>query len=277
MRQQIGNASHIRTDLALFDGTDADFTHEAPNYDGICEVCHTMTAHHRNDGSAPQQSHNDNVRCTNCHTHPGTEAPGDAFRDQLVGATCTGCHTGVPGTVYVRRDVVGSDYTDGAVLSSRHVFGGTVTDWDCVVCHREGDESAAAAVPGTVGLSPVHQNAQVDMRNVDDLGDSTLVWNKFDGTCSNGTDDNITDCVDNGANWFWNTNAMLTDMDNFCMGCHDVDGASTINVRAADDGVHLDATRALTPFNSTDEVSAGKGRHAAHYRRYLRIRFTALC
>jgi len=53
------------------------FRAEGPNsfadgdttYDGICEVCHTQTSHHRNDGSAPEQSHNDGTRCTACHTH----------------------------------------------------------------------------------------------------------------------------------------------------------------------------------------------------------------
>jgi hypothetical protein len=155
--------------------------------------------------------------------------------------------------------------------ASRHVFGGTVTNWDCIVCHREGDENAAAQTPGTVGLSGVHQNAQVDMRNVDNLGDATLVWNKFDGTCDNGTDTNITDCVDNAANWTWNTEAMLFDMDNFCMGCHDIDGASAINVTTADDGVNLDATNALTPFNSTDEVSAGTGGGTVSMAGYERL------
>jgi cytochrome c5 len=38
-------------------------------YDGICEVCHTHTMHHRFDGSAPMQSHNDGTDCTICHSH----------------------------------------------------------------------------------------------------------------------------------------------------------------------------------------------------------------
>ena len=39
-------------------------------YDGICEVCHTMTNHHQNDGTAPGgQSHHDGENCTDCHFH----------------------------------------------------------------------------------------------------------------------------------------------------------------------------------------------------------------
>ncbi len=44
-------------------------------YDGICEVCHTMTNHHRNDGMAPAQSHNDSVDCVACHSHTDGFAP----------------------------------------------------------------------------------------------------------------------------------------------------------------------------------------------------------
>jgi len=37
-------------------------------YDGICEVCHTLTKFHRNDGSAGT-SHNRGKDCTACHAH----------------------------------------------------------------------------------------------------------------------------------------------------------------------------------------------------------------
>ncbi|MFQ5606192.1 MAG: cytochrome c3 family protein, partial [bacterium] len=44
--------------------------------DGICEVCHTATNHHQNDGSAPGgQSHNDGVNCTQCHRHADAFLP----------------------------------------------------------------------------------------------------------------------------------------------------------------------------------------------------------
>lgn len=37
-------------------------------YDGICEVCHTLTRYHRNDGSAGTH-HNTGRQCTRCHEH----------------------------------------------------------------------------------------------------------------------------------------------------------------------------------------------------------------
>jgi hypothetical protein len=37
-------------------------------YDGVCEVCHTTTAYHRNDASG-DHTHETATKCTNCHTH----------------------------------------------------------------------------------------------------------------------------------------------------------------------------------------------------------------
>jgi hypothetical protein len=154
---------------------------------------------------------------------------------------CVSCHNGVPGSTYVSRDVVGGDYTQ----SSRHVFGGSVTNWDCILCHREGDANDAAT--GTVTTTSFHPfgNGTVDMRDVDNPSQG-WVWDK----------NNVTD-------------AMLTDMDTFCMKCHDSDssrgaglgGASGIAVATGDGGVTLSPSldERMKPFNSTDGLDAGTG------------------
>jgi hypothetical protein len=243
------NIAHVRTDLsAAGGGTNIVFTQrtgtdsfaDGPPYDeNVCNSCHTMTNHHRNDSSQPypNQDHNNGQDCAGCHPHV------DAFLPPP--GECIVCHNGIPGgATYVTRDVVGVDFT----RSSRHVFGGTVTNWDCIVCHREGDENAAEQ--GEVVTSTHHNNGGipvVDMRDVDTVT-SGWVWDK------NNKDD-----------------AMFSDMDSFCMGCHDMDGASGINVKATDDGVNLDATRALTPFNSTDEVSQGTGGGTVSMAGYERL------
>ena len=36
-------------------------------YDGVCETCHTLTGHHRNN--APDLSHHTGDTCTKCHAH----------------------------------------------------------------------------------------------------------------------------------------------------------------------------------------------------------------
>jgi hypothetical protein len=55
---------------------------------GVCEVCHTQTMYHRNDGlGAP---HYPAVRCTICHTHIDGFAPSD--HTGTSGEDCEGCH-----------------------------------------------------------------------------------------------------------------------------------------------------------------------------------------
>jgi hypothetical protein len=141
----------------------------------------------------------------------------------ISGGDCLGCHNGVPtgGPGYVTRNVVATDFAQ----ASRHVFGGTVGKWDCVVCHRE------ANTDGTIN-SAVHKDSSVEMRNVDSIA----------------------------AGWSWNktaiTDAMHTGMDSFCLACHDALGATGINVNAGNTGVNLNNTRALTPFNSSDGLGS---------------------
>ena len=56
-------------------------------YDGVCEVCHTETKHHRNDGNNPDpDAHYAGTDCISCHKH---------FPDEFVhggGAGCESCH-----------------------------------------------------------------------------------------------------------------------------------------------------------------------------------------
>jgi hypothetical protein len=95
-------------------------------YDGVCETCHTQTAHHRND--AEDLSHYTGSTCTTCHPHENgfTASGGD----------CTGCHSvpqdngdGVP--VGGRRAVVGE-----FPASDAHAhYGATLDSSSCVVCH----------------------------------------------------------------------------------------------------------------------------------------------
>jgi hypothetical protein len=55
--------------VKLFRGTGANsFADGDTTYDGVCEVCHTMTTHFRNDGSSNNE-HRQGTKCTNCHIH----------------------------------------------------------------------------------------------------------------------------------------------------------------------------------------------------------------
>ncbi|MBI5055212.1 MAG: cytochrome c3 family protein, partial [Nitrospirae bacterium] len=89
--------STIRSSAVVFTAyTGANsFADNVAPYDGICEVCHTNTNHHQNDGIAPGgQSHNDGTDCRTCHTHSAgfipTATPADAPHNAIT--NCNYCH-----------------------------------------------------------------------------------------------------------------------------------------------------------------------------------------
>ncbi len=93
--------------------------------DGICEVCHTATRYHREDGTG--MPHHAGATCTDCHPH------GAGF---LPTGGCIDCHSvpqdngnGIPPGG--RPAVVNPDGSGG-----HHLSGEVLTDDDCVVCHE---------------------------------------------------------------------------------------------------------------------------------------------
>jgi hypothetical protein len=56
----------------VFASRPEDFVHGAPSYDGVCEVCHTLTSYHRNDASG-DHTHYADQNCISCHTHSPNE------------------------------------------------------------------------------------------------------------------------------------------------------------------------------------------------------------
>ncbi|MDH3976639.1 MAG: hypothetical protein OEV42_20440, partial [Deltaproteobacteria bacterium] len=199
----------------------------------VCEVCHSRTAFHRLDHSMP--AHNNGLDCTGCHDHKAGWAP--------LGGDCKTCHGQAQTGVYNPRQIVGAG--GDFVKLSRHVSDGTateiVTNYDCAVCHAEGDVTAINA--GTGWKSSTYHNdgststdRMVSLRNVDNIAAAPYEFNK------------------NAVN-----ESMRTAMDNFCMGCHDVDGASDITVNSTNDGLDTggSVTRNLTPFNTNDAVTNG--------------------
>lgn len=105
--------------------------------DGVCEVCHTATAHHRYDGS--RAAHNDGADCTACHKHARAFLPTGE-------GSCTECHRRSQGG---RRAIVAE-----FALASHHVRTGSITDADCQVCHD----------------MRRHQQGAVLLKNADDPG-----------------------------------------------------------------------------------------------------------
>lgn len=145
--------------------------------------------------------------CSNVACH-GTGA--DSVSPQWGGdAGCIDCHRAtVLGNL---RKVVGTG--GDFVRPSRHVSNGTttevVTNFDCIVCHMEGDVTSTSSNikidKDYHPMEPVAQNI-IHLRNVDNY---TTGW-AIDKT-----------------SW---TTEMRNNMDRFCLSCHDSDDSANTNV-----------------------------------------------
>jgi hypothetical protein len=201
-----------------------------PPWDGICQSCHTLTSHHTRIPG--DHEHNVTADCTSCHKHvDGFFASGD----------CVGCHNGGQGP---RRQITEStpgtgDGEFGTDFRSHHVNDGTgaqiVTRWDCVVCHAEGDALTGEA-DGTY-----HQKDGVQLKDVDT------------GTAY--------------SDWAGLSAAQRSD---FCLSCHDADGATIISSRTADPNEPDKTSAPLNPFNdgitNAHELDGFDGSTAPHAR-----------
>jgi len=190
--------------------------------------------------------------CSGCHSDTLNASPttyATIFKDknkhingtaEAAGANCIGCHgSSKPktkpsaGTI---RQVVGA--AGDFVRLSRHVSNGTatenVTKWDCIVCHREGDMNSATGAVDTALHGADSGTGLVQLRNVDTPGSGWAINNKA------------------------MTEVMRTDLDTFCLSCHDSNGAAGINVNGTNSGLNLNATRALTPWNTSDNLRNGR-------------------
>ncbi len=117
----------------------------SPYDDGICEVCHTKTQHHRNDASGGDHSHNAGTRCVSCHRHQlgflgggvGQAHTTHLYEPYGPRMTCDGgalgCHGGEPPPLL----------SDGLDLASTTV---------CDGCHSAGGAyNGVVSVAGSVG------------------------------------------------------------------------------------------------------------------------------
>jgi hypothetical protein len=210
----------------------------------VCEACHTITNYHRYDVTglpAENKNHNNAKDCTECHNHR------NAFKGL---GSCVDCHniarTKTKGTSGTIRQVTGSggDYE----RFSRHVINGTtpgteiVTIYDCTLCHREGSTADANPVDG------VHNDAGglINLRNVDSRDTGWDIDNKsMDET-------------------------MRTDLDTFCLACHDSDGANDIAVTgpSSSPAFALPPTgiQNLTPFNDNDNLNSNNAQRDGFVR-----------
>ena len=66
-RYFIRNENPVGESGGMFFNHATDFVHGAPEFDGICEICHTQTEYYRSNGKGAE--HNPGSNCITCHTH----------------------------------------------------------------------------------------------------------------------------------------------------------------------------------------------------------------
>lgn len=115
--------------VRFFDNTGPNsFADGDTAFDGVCEVCHTQTNHHRNDGNAPGDfddsggfvGHNDGDDCTECHPHSSGFQP-----------SCGSCH----------------DYPPTSGTHAKHLDPGIAGYYgiDCSTCHYDAPHQSGTA------------------------------------------------------------------------------------------------------------------------------------
>lgn len=187
-------APEIADTAVTFDGlTSADFIHGEPDFDGICEVCHTQTSYHRNNPTG-DHSHNVGSVCTDCHTHE------NGFEAEI--GDCSTCHEATTTTL-----VTGSHPSHFTAA-----FGPGISD--CATCH-----GANADTGGHAG----HRNGVV---NFTDGATINLTATAVCNTCHSpaGFYDGVAEAK---SVWTGGVYASPGNLDAshslWCAGCHDDD------------------------------------------------------
>jgi hypothetical protein len=135
---------------------------------GVCEVCHTITDHHQNDGTSPVPGHRNAEDCTGCHPHsegfPGGESSG--------GANCS-CHS----SIFDPLNTSTSSYHHQLTSDNPDY---TIASRTCLTCHVDHDIFRPDL---NVGFGQRSKNLRVDITSSVTQGDGNVLAN-YDYTSS---------------------------------------------------------------------------------------------
>ena len=180
-------------------------------YNGVCEVCHTETRHHRNDGANPDSDpHYAGTNCIECHAHQNEFSHGGS-------SGCEDCHGHDPGYEYEP-----GKFSEGAGTVQSH---STHTEYDsddlkgpnitCGDCHDTDNypyfKSGIGDVPYDLSETDVCDNCHSAGGSINGINDAAV-----------------------GAKENWNngiyesTGAILkSGKEKWCAGCHDDEPANS--------------------------------------------------
>ena len=165
-----------------------------PALGGRCNTCHNAVSAVAHNGAASTSMESVGFvnNCNSCHNAHNTNA--------FIGAGCTICHAvgqDAGSNKYVQDNSGVRSITQEFNKWSHHVTGVTLNNAHCAACHLEGKVNAAGAV--VVDPDKHMVDAKTHLRNADT--DADMLWDPAAPS--------------------------HTTMDNFCMSCHDADGATS--------------------------------------------------
>jgi hypothetical protein len=175
-------------------------------YNGICQVCHTQTKHHRNDGTGAD--HYPSTACTDCHQHQNRFAHGAG------GTGCIDCHGHDPGF-----PLGGGKVSLGAASFQSHSTH-TENDSDdrrgpnlaCDACHDSN------AFPYFKSGTDVNGDGKITLAETDVCEDCHSSSGSYDGIndANFGAKHNWSQGIYNGDNA-----TLRPGKERWCAGCHD--------------------------------------------------------
>ncbi|MBI4690454.1 MAG: CxxxxCH/CxxCH domain-containing protein [Nitrospirae bacterium] len=209
-------------------------------------------------GFPPPSGHDAGTNCKTCHgTGQGNvNASNDGFttvnqhldgQSQGSGGDCnSGCHGSVQG---FRRPILGEfNWSSSGGWTTwwghKRAVWGSVTKYDCGVCHMEGN-----ALTGEASTT-YHANGKLDLRDPD-TGEP-IQWVSFSNSANTYSPTGVISTIvrfsrDTASSTL--EPEVLAIQINFCLKCHDADGALSTLAR-----VGGDTTNKLTPFNNAGTV-----------------------
>jgi hypothetical protein len=179
-------------------------------YDGVCEVCHTNTRHHRNDGNNPDPDpHYAGEDCITCHSHSDEFSHGGG-----AGTGCESCH----------GHDAGYEYEPGELSEGAGTFKSHSTHTENDADDLKGPNIACGACHDTANYPYFKSGTDGDGNGVFDLSETDVCDNCHSpGGAFDGVDDPASGAKTNWADGIYNANGITlkSGKEKWCAGCHD--------------------------------------------------------